>query len=357
MFELNGEYGFGGFGFSGAVKPKEVDAFARQAATMLASGSNLLRVLEMSQTEGASKAMVRVLQRVHDRVSQGESFTIALREYPKVFDEVFVSLVEVGEHTGKLGPALQQLADIMSQAAEAKAKAVKAMMMPIFLIGTSLMMLGFMVFVAFPPLIDTFNSMGVEVPLMTRVLIGGVSGAKDNIVNLMIGIFAVVFAYKIAGRLELTKYWLHYGKIRTPVLGGVLLAGDLGRFCRVMSTLLAAGIDLPSSLRLGMSASKNEAVKRAWDDANESLIQGHRMDAALKRHSILPQMFVELMSIGEESNTLPGVMNELADSYQKQYEDKIGGILAILEPVSTFSVGGLVLFMALSTLKPILGAA
>ena len=185
--------------FSGAVKPKEVDAFARQAATMLASGSNLLRVLEMSQTEGASKAMVRVLQRVHDRVSQGESFTIALREYPKVFDEVFVSLVEVGEHTGKLGPALQQLADIMSQAAEAKAKAVKAMMMPIFLIGTSLMMLGFMVFVAFPPLIDTFNSMGVEVPLMTRVLIGGVSGAKDNIVNLMIGIFAVVFAYKIAG--------------------------------------------------------------------------------------------------------------------------------------------------------------
>ena len=340
----------------GSVKTKEVTGFARQAATMLSSGSNLLRVLEMTQTEGASKAMVRILQRLHERVSQGESFTIALREHPKVFDEVFVSLVEVGEHTGKLGPALEQLADITSQAAEAKAKAVKAMMMPIFLIGTSLLMPSFMVFVAFPPLIDTFESMNVEVPLMTRVLIGGVNGLKDNIVNVLILVGVLIFAYKMAGRFPVAKYYLDYGKARAPMLGGVILAGELGRFSRVMATLQGAGIDLPSSLRLGMSASKNEAVRRAWADANESLIQGHRIAGALARHSILPAMFVELLSIGEESNTLPMVMEELASSYQKQYEDKIGAILAVLEPVSTFSVGGLVLFMALSTLKPILGA-
>ena len=96
---------------------------------------------------------------------------------------------------------------------------------------------------------------------------------------------------------------------------------------------------------------------RAWKDADESLISGHRMAEALLRHPILPQLFVELVAIGEEGNSLPRTSGQLADAYQKQFEDKIAALLAVLEPVSTFAVGGLVLFMALSVMKPILSAA
>ncbi len=339
------------------VKPKELLPMCRQMSTMLASGATLIRTLEMAQGEGTSKPLRKVLEAIHGEVSEGESLTRAMRQHPKVFDDVFVSLVEVGEHTGKLGPALGELADIMASSQEAKAKAVKAMMMPLFLIGSSLLMLGFMAFVAFPPLIATFEDMQVAVPFYTALLINGVSGITDNILPIFLSIVVVVVTYKVLGRVPSTAYWLDQAKARSPILGPILLAGELGRFTRVMATLLNNGVDLPSALRLAMSASKNAAVMAAWTDAEASLIEGHRIGEALARHSILPAVFVELVTIGEESNTLPGVATELADSYQKQFEDKIANVLAILEPVSTFSVGGLVLFMAMSTLKPILSAA
>ena len=339
------------------VKPKEVLNFARQSSTMLASGANLVRVLEMGQGDTTSKPMNKVLANIESRVNEGESLTKAMRDHPKVFDEVFVSLVEVGEHTGKLGPALEELADIMERASAAKAKAAKAMMMPIFLIGSSIMMLGFMAFVAFPPLIDTFEDMDVDIPWMTSALIGGIDWFVDNVGQVFMVTLVLFVVYKVLGKIPTTSFWLDQGKLRLPIMGGIMMAGELGRFCRVLATLLGNGVDLPSSLRLGKSVAKNKALKAAWEAADKSLIDGHRMSAAMSHHAILPSMLVELMAIGEESNTLPKVSRELAAAYEKEFETKIEGLLAVLEPVSTFMVGGLVLFMALSVMKPVLSAA
>ena len=174
------------------VKAKELLHFCRQTHVMLASGSNLIRALEMLQGEGASRPMKKILARIQERINEGDSLTVSLREFPNTFDEVFISLVEVGEFTGKIGPALEQLAEIMDQQAKAKAEAVKAMMMPIFLIGSSMMMLGFMVFVAFPPLINTFDSMDVPIPLPTRLMIMGVEGAVGGILYIGIGLVSLV---------------------------------------------------------------------------------------------------------------------------------------------------------------------
>ena len=341
-----------------AVKPAEVMQFVSSASTMLASGANLLRVLEMLQAEGSGRGMRKILTRLHERVSGGDSFTLALREHPKVFDDVFISLVEVGEYTGRLAGALGQLRDIMKQAHEAKQRAMKALMMPMFLIGSSFLMLGFMVFVAFPPLIDTFNSMeNVEIPLVTRILIATVEGVVANIAYIGGGLVVLVVVYKVLRRFPTMKYWLDVAKIRLPLLGPLMLASELGRFTRIMTTLLGNGVDVPSALRLAMSSAKNVAVLQAWTEADESLIQGHRMAKALLNHSILPQMFIELMAMGEDTNTLPKTTGELADAYEKGFEEKSDKMLAIAEPVSTFAVGGLVLFMALSVMKPILSAA
>ena len=339
------------------VKPAELLSFARHTSTMLASGAHLLHALEMLQAEGSSRPMRKVLARLHERVTDGDSFTKALREHPKVFDDVFVSLVEVGEYTGRLGHALLELADIMEQAQEAKKRLVKAMMMPMFLIGSSILMLGFMAFVALPPLLDTFESMDVEVPFITRLMVGAVNFVVESILQIFIVVVLIFGVYKLLQRFPTTKYIVHVGKIRTPLMGGLMLASELGRFSRVMSTLLNAGVDLPSALRLAMDSTKNEALKRAWTDAEASLISGHRIAEALLKHSVLPQMFVELFAIGEEGNTLGKTLGELATAYEKQFEDRITAALGVAEPVSTFAAGGVVLAMAMSVMKPILSAA
>ena len=339
------------------IKTGQLIAFARQASTLLASGADLLRVLEMLQAEASNRRMRNIIGSIHEKVSQGESFTRALREHPDVFDEVFVSLAEVGEYTGRLGPALEQLADIMAQAHEAKQRAIKTLMMPLFLVGSSVLMLGFMAFVAFPPLLDTFQSMDVEIPLVTTLLIGSVKGVVTNALPIFLGGVAAFALYKVLQRFSPTKYGLDKVKCRAPLLGPLVMASELGRFARIMATLLTAGVDLPTSLRLGLGSSQNEVLRRAWTAADQSLVAGHRMGEALSKHRIVPNMFVEMVAIGEESNSLPRTMTEVADSYQKQFEDRIGAILAIVEPTSQIAVGGVVLIMMLSIIKPILSAA
>ena len=339
------------------VKSGELIAFARQAATMLDSGASLLRVLDMLKKEASGSGMKKILDSIYTQVEAGDEFTTALRQFPKIFDEVFISLVEVGEYTGKLGSALEQLADIMAQEHEAKAKAMKTMMMPVFLIGSSFLMLGFMAFVALPPLLNTFEQMGVEIPLMTRIMVGSTNWLVSNILQVGIGLVVFITAYKMSRRVPSVKYAIDLGKMRLPLMGTVMLASELGKFTRIIATLLSNGVDVPASLQLALNSAKNEAMRRAWLDAQDALMTGKRVSDVLGNHKVLPTMFVELWSIGEETNTLPKTMGELADAYQKQYEDRIEGILAVAEPVSTFSVGGVVLFMALSVMKPILSAS
>ena len=339
------------------IKTGELIGFGRQASTMLASGANLLRVLEMIGAETPSRGLKKVLASIYERVSEGDEFTTALRQHPDVFDDVFISLVEVGEYTGRLAPALEQLADIMEQAHEAKQRAVKTMMMPLFLISTSLLMLGFMSFVALPPLLDTFESMGVEIPLLTRMMVGLTNGIVDYILYIAIGVVFTVVAYKLARRNRSLRYYLDFLKLRAPLLGSLILASELGRFSRIMSTLLENGVELSTALQLCISSSKNAALGRAWREADEGLMAGQRMASTLEKHKIVPSLFVELMAIGEESNSLARTTGELADAYEKRFQERISAILAVAEPVSTFAVGGVVLFMALSIMKPILSAA
>ena len=340
-----------------AVKEAELIAFARSTSTMLSSGANLIRALEMLEAEAKSRGMKRVLVAVKEKVSGGDGLSTALRAHPDVFDEVFVSLVEVGEYTGRLASALEQLGDIMSQEQEAKARVKKALMMPVFLMGTSFLMLGFMSLVSLPPLLDTFNEMGIEIPLLTRLMVGGSTFFKENILQLAVGLFVFIFIYKLVRKIPSARFAIDVSKARMPLMGPLLMSAELGRFSRVLSTLLGNGVEFPSALSLGMGATKNEAIHRAWEDAEEALVTGQPVVKALERHPVLPRLFIELIKVGEETNTLRRTMDELASAYEKQFETRIEAILAVAEPASTFSVGGVIFFMAMSVMRPILEAS
>ena len=133
----------------------------------------------------------------------------------------------------------------------------------------------------------------------------------------------------------------------------MILAGELSQFSRTISMLLDSGIPLATALPLAISGTKNVVVKRAFLAGEESLVAGHGLSDALKDNTLLPKMWVELVMIGEESNTLGQTMGELADAYQKELENRLGSLLTMLEPLSTFAVGGIVLFIALSMFLPI----
>lgn len=331
----------------------ELVRFCRHLSSMLQSGGSLLRAIEMMRDETRNKSMQRVLASLLETVDQGGSLSDALRGHPDTFTPLFASVVEVGEYTGRLAPSLEQLAEIMEKEQEAKAKAMRTMMYPVAIVGLSLLTMGVLIQVALPPMLKVFERMGTDVPLVTRLVVGSFGWFRGNALQIGVGVLVLIIAIALVRRIPAVAYWMDGAQAKLPLLGPLTITSELSRFSRTMGLLLESGVPLATALGLGIGGCRNRVVRQAFLEAEESLISGHTLTEALKKFPILPNMFVELMMIGEESNSLPKTMNDSAMTYQKQHEQKLDGLLGMLEPASTLAVGAVVGLMAFSMFVPI----
>ncbi|GBD11331.1 Putative type II secretion system protein F [bacterium HR23] len=149
------------------------------------------------------------------------------------------------------------------------------------------------------------------------------------------------------------RMWLDRLLVRLPVVGPLVMAGELSRFARTVSMLLEAGVPLATALRLGREGCRNLALRNAFADAEEGLIGGRGLTPSLKRHPLLPTLFVELVLIGEESNALHRTLADAGQVYQKQLEERLNSLIGLLEPLSTIGVGAIVGLIAFSMFTPI----
>ncbi len=335
------------------VSSGELVRFFRHLSTMLASGSNLLRTLELFQEEASNKAMRNILETIHDHLVEGGNLSEALAKHPTVFSTLMVSIVEVGEYTGKLAPAMDQLADVLEKSQEAKAKAIKTLMYPMAIVGLSVATLGVLVLVALPPLMKSFAKLGAETPMITRIVMSSVAWVQGNILNMMIGLAILVGMFVISNHIPRARYWKDQLMLKIPMVGPVVVAASLARFSRTVSMLLLAGVTPAAALELGTKGCKNQVLQQVFADADESLMSGHGLSSALKRHPILPGMFIQLVMIGEESNSLDKTITDAADVYEKELDRRLSSLLGALEPISTLVVGGIVGLIAFSMFLPI----
>ncbi|MCH7553002.1 MAG: type II secretion system F family protein [Chloroflexi bacterium] len=335
------------------VSTGEIIRFSRQMATILASGGNLLQTLDMLQAESRNRVMKRTLLSIRDALDGGMSFSAALAQHPKLFNHLFVSVVEVGEYTGHLGPALEQLAAMLEKAHEAKQKAIRTMMYPMAIMLLSFLTLGVLMVVAMPPLLAVFEDLGTDVPIMTKVAISGMGFAQDNMMKVVLGFGAMVAAYIGLRRFPSMRFRMDTMMVKLPIIGKVVVSSELARFSRTASMLLGAGVSISTVLQLGISGISNRYIKAAFVDAEANLMNGNRLADALFRHDAIPSMFTELVMIGEESNSLAKTMTDAAETYEKLLDQQINGLVATLEPISTLAVGGIVGFIAFSMFVPI----
>jgi type IV pilus assembly protein PilC len=333
--------------------PKDLILLSRQISAMLSSGGNLMRALELAENQSRSRAMRRIIVEMRETLEGGGSLSDAMIAHPKIFDKLFVSVVQVGEFTGRLGPSLEQLADILESDQEAKAKAIKTMMYPMAIVGMSVITLGVLMTVAVPPLLLVFDQLGAETPALTRAAVSMVNFVTGNGPQVLLG--GVIFFGGISTlrRIPATAAMVDNVLSRAPLYGPLTVAGDIARFSRTMSMLLAAGVAVSDALPLGISGCKNVMVRRALLAGEESMLSGHGLAVELRKHPVLPSMFMELVTMGEEGNQLPKMMADAASTFQRERDEKLGTMLAALEPLSTVVVGGIVAFIAFAMFVPI----
>ena len=335
------------------VKTGELVRFSRQLATMVRGGSSLQRALEMLAIETHNRVMRRVLGSVRKTVDQGGSLSSAFAEFPHVFNIRYTSIVEVGEHTGGLADSLEQLANTLSREHEAVQKFKRTMMMPAFTMGASLAMLVLMMTVMLPPLLSAFESRGTDVPLITKIAMAIINAVETNLLFIGAAILFAAVTMAIVRRIPTTQYALHMMITRLPIVGDLIVTREMAQFSRTNSMLLEAGVPLARSLPLAISGCKNLALLRAFNAGEESLLSGHGFASAVGRFPVIPKLWVELVAVGEENNVMGRTLADLATAYENEVENRLGSIIAMLEPASTFVVGGVVLFIALSMFLPI----
>ncbi len=335
------------------VKPRDVIIFSRQLATLLRSGISLLPSLEiLSGQVTSSRAFKKVMEAIVNDLRSGGSFTQAISKQPKAFNEIYCRTVSVGEQTGNMEMVLNQMADYLEKQGEATKKAGKALTYPMMILGVGVVVVIIMMTVVMPQMMNMFINMGVELPLPTRILI-----ATSNVLTSYPLYFLIAAAFLTAVVLWLVKQprgrrFLDRARLSAPLIGSPTLLGELSRFARTMSMLVTAGLSLQEIMQLLPQSSNNRYIRDALNQVNEGLILGEGLSEPMSRIDIFPPLLIQMVAVGEESNTLDFAMGVVADFYEVTAEEKMNTLIGLIGPISTMGIALFVGFIAIAILMP-----
>jgi type II secretory pathway component PulF len=337
----------------GRVADNHLVNFCRQFAAYLDAGINLYRAMESLRRQYEWTALGPVIGRLQLAVRRGQSLTDAMSREPAAFDHYFLSMMRVGEVRGSVPETLRLLSAEYDSRQRIVRQTKSALIYPAFVIFVSVTVSALLTILVLPPLVDIMRGVirerRVDLPLPTQLLIrlsdfitaGGWWGIPLTLVGTVV-LFAGAY------RLERGKALLDVVLLRLPVVGQLLWKIDTTRFCRTLSNLLEAGVDIGSSLELTADTLFLVPMRRAVLQARDSIVQGESLSASVELTNRFPPDIAALISSGEETGRLPEMMLMVADQYEEQVEFIVKNLGNLLQPVITVVVGGVVFFVAVA---------
>ncbi len=336
-----------------AVKPRDVIVFSRQLATLLKSGISLLPALEILAGQAATgRAFKKVLEAMTSDLQAGSSFTQTLTKHPRVFNEIYCRTLAVGEQSGNLETVLHRMADYLEKQGAVAKKIGGALTYPLIVLGVGLVVGVILMTVVMPKLLALFTTMNFALPLPTRILIGITNVLTRHTLVLIIigGVLAVAIVWMVkqpSGRRFLDRV-----KLRAPLIGQSTLMSELARFSRSTSVLIGAGLSLQEIMEVVPQSSNNLLIRKALNDLKERLLLGEGLSGPMSRISLFPPLLVQMVAVGEESNTLDFTLGVVADFYESMSEEKTAAMTGMIGPLSTIIIALFVGFIAVSVLMP-----
>lgn len=335
------------------VKGEHVITFSRQLATLLESGVSLLPALQLLESQASiNQAFARIVRTMAQDLGMGKSFAQAISRHPAAFNDIYARTIAVGERTGNLETVLRQMADYIEKQGVIAKKISKAMAYPTILFFVAIVVSFILMTVALPPLTNMFTMMNVDLPLTTRILMAVSGFMSAYVVYMLAGAVALTvglvwYLRQPRGRQALDKF-----KLNVPVLGKPLMLGELARMCRTMQVLLGAGLILQEVMELLPQTTSNSIVQRTLQQVKQGLVLGQGLTSPMSADPFFPPLMLQMVRVGEESNTLGRSMSVLADFYESSADEKISTVTSMITPVSTLLMAGIAGFIALSVIMP-----
>lgn len=345
--------------FGAPVAEKELVVFVRQFATMIDAGLPLVQCLEILSSQGENKAFNRILKDVKGNVEQGATFSDSLRKHPKVFDDLFVNLVQAGETGGILDTILQRLAIYIEKRVKLKRQVRSALVYPTAVMVIALLVLTVLLTWVIPSFQSMFADFGGDgsLPGPTQLVISMSEFFVGNFVFIFGGLFAIIAGISYSYRTPGGKKFWHRFLLEVPVLGPVMRKIAVSRFTRTLGTLLASGVPILEALDIVGKASGNVIIEAAIRTTSDKIREGRTMAEPLMETKVFPPMVVQMIGVGEQTGALDQMLNKIADFYEEEVDLAVAALTSLLEPIMMVVIGGMVGFMLIAMYMPIFDIA
>lgn len=343
--------------FQGKVKLESVSAFCSQLAMMIRSGANLVRGLEILQSQSEDKRLREVLGTIFRGVSRGGSLSSAMKETRGALPELLVNLVAVGEESGSLDSVLTSMAEYYDRENFIRKKVVSASIYPAILTGVLVLLVIFFINFILPEITDLITQNGQQLPMVTQIIINSAHFLTQNGIFLLIG--AMIFLYLFVKLFSIPKYrfYLDAFLLWLPLFGKNSKNVIIARFSRTLALFLRSSIPIVLILNSLEKIVGNEVPRLAIARAKERIIRGEPIATAFGQESFFDPLVIQMMAIGEETGRLEELMGEVANHYDKRVEIGITRMVALVEPLFTVVIGIFAGGMIISIALPIFNMA
>jgi len=341
------------FAFFRGVSRMEKITFTRNLSVMINAGIPLTRSLQTLANQAGSPAFKDVILNIASNIAKGKSFGDSLKEYPDVFPNIYVSMVVVGETTGNLDEVLEILTEQMAKDHETRSKVIGAMIYPAVIV-TAMFGIGvFMMVYVVPMLTGVFKEMNVELPFMTKVIIGISEFLQQSWYYGLGGLVLFIYLIKTSMSVPAVRKTFDFIVLKMPIAGNMVVKVNSARISRNLSSLLKSGMSLTRSLEILSNTASNYFFSESLLRAKDGVEKGLTLSETLQRYrNLYPPMVLEMMAIGEETGALTDLLVKVAIFYEKEVDQITKNMASIIEPVLMVLMGGAVGFFAVSMIQP-----
>lgn len=335
----------------GKVKYESVSSFCSQLAMMIRSGANLVRGLDILQTQADDKRLKAALETIFRGVSRGNSLSQSMRDCKGALPDLLINLVAVGEESGSLDSVLTSMAEYYERENFIRKKITSAAIYPVVLTAVLIGLIIFFINFIVPEISDLMAQNGQKLPMVTQIIIDSAHFLRINVLYIMIGLGAAIFGFKRLSNVPEVRYVLDAFLLRIPVLGKNMRNVIIARFSRTLALFLHSSIPIVTILNSLENILGNEVPRLAAVRVKERIIQGETLTSAFGEEKFFDPLVIQMMSIGEETGRLEELMGEVANHYDRRVEIGIARMVAMVEPIFTVIIGifagGMIISIAL----------
>jgi type IV pilus assembly protein PilC len=337
------------------VTHKDIILFCRQFSTMIDAGLPIIQCLDILHTQNENKTFKKILKEIKESVESGSTLAESLKKYPKHFDDLFTNMVAAGEAGGILDNILKRLSGYMEKAAKLKAQVKGAMTYPAITLVIAVVVVAVILVFVIPVFQQMFADFGSHLPLPTQIVVNLSNFVKSNILYMLGALVLLGIALKRYYGTEKGRQTMDAFALRVPVFGMLIRKVAVAKFSRTMGTMLASGVSILDALDIVAKTAGNKTVEKAIYKVRSGISEGRTMADPLMESGVFPSMVCQMISVGESTGALDGMLQKIADFYDEEVDQAVENLTSMIEPFMLVflgvTIGGLVIAMYLPIFK------